>query len=121
MPAFSATTCYGDGPVHLINDEVISSSKWCTTSVPSYAVIDLGENKEISRWIVYHANARGAGEGVDMNTVAFDFQYAPDDGEPLLTGDDSASRSRVRITCTQHSVMTSSETSPRSQAATACG
>ena len=80
----------------MINDEVISSSKWCTTSVPSYAVIDLGENKEISRWIVYHANARGAGEGVDMNTVAFDFQYAPDDGEPLLTGDDSASRSRVR-------------------------
>ena len=96
MPAVSATNCEGDGPVHLINDEVISSSKWCTTSVPSYAVIDLGENKEISRWIVYHANARGAGEGVDMNTVAFDFQYAPDDGEPLLTGDDSASRSRVR-------------------------
>ena len=81
-----------DGPVNLINDGVIPSSKWCTTAYQAYAVIDLGENKDISRWVVYHANARGAGEGVDMNTVAFDFQYAADDGEPLLTGDDSASR-----------------------------
>ena len=95
QPAVSSATCVADGPVNLINDGVIPSSKWCTTAYRAYAVIDLGENKDISRWVVYHANARGAGEGVDMNTVAFDFQYAPDDGEPLLTGDDSASRSRV--------------------------
>ena len=94
-PAVSSATCVADGPVNLINDGVIPSSKWCTTAYQAYAVIDLGENKDISRWVVYHANARGAGEGVDMNTVAFDFQYAADDGEPLLTGDDYASRQRV--------------------------
>ena len=53
----------------MINDGVIANSKWCSTSSRGYAVIDLGENKEISRWVVYHANCPGAGEGVDMNTV----------------------------------------------------
>ena len=96
QPAVSSVTCVADGPVDKINDGVIPSSKWCSSSVPGYAVIDLGEEKEISRWVVYHANARGAGEGVDMNTVAFDFSYAGDDGKPLLTGDDGASRARVQ-------------------------
>ena len=63
---------------------------------PSYAVIDLGENKTIQRWVVYHANCPGAGESVDMNTVDFDFQYAPDDGGALLDPDDSASVERVK-------------------------
>ena len=89
-------TCVADGPVDKINDGVIPNSKWCSQRVPGYAVIDLGEEKDISRWVVYHANARGAGEGVDMNTVAFDFSYAGDDGKPLLTGDDAASRARVQ-------------------------
>ena len=31
-----------------------------------------------------------------MNTVDFDFQYAPDDGQPLLTGDDAESKARVQ-------------------------
>ena len=95
-PAVSSVTCVADGPVDKINDGVVPNSKWCSTSVPGYAVIDLGEEKDISRWVVYHANARGAGEGVDMNTVAFDLSYAGDDGKPLLTGDDGASRARVQ-------------------------
>lgn len=95
-PAVSTVTCVADGPVDKINDGVIPSSKWCSNSVPGAAIIDLGEEKDISRWVVYHANARGAGEGVDMNTVAFDFSYAGDDGKPLLTGDNSESRARVR-------------------------
>ena len=95
-PAVSSVTCVADGPVDKINDGVIPNSKWCSQRVPGYAVIDLGEEKDISRWVVYHANARGAGEGVDMNTVAFDFSYAGDDGKPLLTGDDAASRARVQ-------------------------
>ncbi len=96
QPVVSSVGCVADGPVDKINDGVISNSKWCSTAPTGYAVIDLGEEKEISRWVVYHANARGAGEGVDMNTVDFDFQYAPDDGQPLLTGDDEASRTRVK-------------------------
>ena len=96
QPAVSSVGCVADGPVDKINDGVIPNSKWCSTFPYGYAVIDLGEEKDISRWVVYHANARGAGEGVDMNTVAFDFQYAPDDGQPLLTGDDDASRNRVK-------------------------
>lgn len=95
-PAVSSVICVADGPVDKINDGVIPNSKWCSQRVPGYAVIDLGEEKDISRWVVYHANARGAGEGVDMNTVAFDFSYAGDDGKPLLTGDDADSKARVQ-------------------------
>ena len=95
-PAVSSVTCVADGPVDKINDGVIPNSKWCSQRVPGYAVIDLGEEKDISRWVVYHANARGAGEGVDMNTVAFDLSYAGDDGKPLLTGDDADSKARVQ-------------------------
>ena len=96
QPAVSSVTCVADGPVDKINDGVIPNSKWCSQRVPGYAVIDLGKEVDIQRWVVYHANARGAGEGVDMNTVAFDFSYAKDDGKPLLTGDDGASRARVQ-------------------------
>ncbi len=96
QPAVSSVTCVADGPVDKINDGVIPNSKWCSNSRPGYAVIDLGKEVDIQRWIVYHANARGAGEGVDMNTVDFDFSYAKDDGKPLLTGDDFASRARVQ-------------------------
>ena len=95
-PAVSSVTCVADGPVDKINDGVIPNSKWCSNSRLGYAVIDLGEEMDISRWVVYHANARGAGEGVNMNTVDFDFSYAGDDGKPLLTGDDAASRARVQ-------------------------
>ena len=96
QPAVSSVTCVADGPVDKINDGVIPNSKWCSQSRQGYAVIDLGKEVDIQRWVVYHANARGAGEGVDMNTVAFDFSYAKDDGKPLLTGDDGASRARVQ-------------------------
>ncbi len=94
-PAVSSAS-WEDVTVDKVNDGVIPNSKWCDTSGRGYAVIDLGEEKEISRWVVYHANCRGAGESVDMNTVDFDFQYAPDDGLPMLTGDDSESRARVK-------------------------
>lgn len=96
-PAVSSATCVGDGPVKNLTDGVITLSKWCIDKAYSgYAVIDLGENKDISRWVVYHANCPGAGEGVDYNTIDFDLQYAADDGEPLLDGDTAASRQRVR-------------------------
>ena len=85
-----------DVTVDKINDGVIPNSKWCDVTGRGYAVIDLGEEKDIQRWVVYHANCRGAGESVDMNTVDFDFQYAPDDGKPLLTGDDADSKARVQ-------------------------
>ncbi len=94
-PAVCNTTNAGDGPVHLINDGVIANSKWCGRSTRGYAVIDLGENKTIQRWVVYHANCKGAGEGVAMNTVSFDLQYAADDGQPMITGDDTESKARV--------------------------
>ena len=94
-PAVCNTRNAGDGPVHLINDGVIPSSKWCGLSERGYAVLDLGKNMDISRWVVYHANCPGAGEGVAMNTVDFNLEYAPDDGLPLLTGDNKESKDRV--------------------------
>lgn len=97
QPVISSVTCVADGPVHQLNDgTVLNGSKWCSNSTQGYAVIDLGENKTIQRWVVYHANCPGAGESVDMNTVDFDFQYAPDDGGALLDPDDSASVERVK-------------------------
>lgn len=95
VPAVCSGMNAGDGAVHLINDGVIPNSKWCITNTRGYAVLDLGENKTIQRWVVYHANCKGAGESPDMNTVDFDLQYAADDGLPLLTGDDTESRARV--------------------------
>lgn len=97
QPALSSVACTGDGPVHQINDgTVLNASKWCSTANQGYAVIDLGENKTIQRWVVYHANCPGAGESVDMNTVAFDMQYAADDGGAILDPNDFASVERVK-------------------------
>ena len=94
-PAVSSVRTASDGSAHLLNDGVIPQSKWCADTTRGYAVIDLGENKTIQRWVVYHANCKGAGESPDMNTVGFDLQYAKDDGQPLLTGDNDESRRRV--------------------------
>ena len=94
-PAVASVAATDDGSVHLLVDGVISNSKWCTTASQAYAVIDLGENKTFERWVVWHANCPGAGESPDMNTVNFDLQYAPDDGEPLITGDNATERARV--------------------------
>lgn len=96
-PAVSTIGCEGDGPVDKLNDGVITLSKWCGTAHVDRgaAVIDLGEEKDISRWVVYHANCRGAGEGVAYNTVDFDLMYAPDDGQPMLDGNTAASKARV--------------------------
>ncbi|MCI9274259.1 MAG: hypothetical protein HFE39_09975 [Clostridiales bacterium] len=96
-PAVSTIRCEGDGPVDKLNDGVITLSKWCGQAHVDRgaAVIDLGEERDISRWVVYHANCRGAGEGVAFNTIDFDLMYAPDDGQPLLDGDTQASKNRV--------------------------
>ena len=94
-PAVANAASTDDGSVHLLVDGVIANSKWCTTATRGWAVIDLGENKTIQRWEVWHANCPGAGESPDMNTVDFDLQYAADDGHALLTGDDAASRAHV--------------------------
>lgn len=94
-PAVANAAATDDGSVHLLVDGVIANSKWCTTATRGWAVIDLGENKTIQRWEVWHANCPGAGESPDMNTVDFDLQYAVDDGHALLTGDDAASRAHV--------------------------
>ena len=52
QPAVSSVECVADGPVDKINDGVIPNSKWCSNSVPGYAVIDLGKEVDIQRWVV---------------------------------------------------------------------
>lgn len=56
------------------------STKWCCTPKENadgsdvyWAMIDLGEEKDISRWIVKHAQA--GGEGASYNTKNFQLQY----------------------------------------------
>lgn len=50
-------------------------TKWCSDrGTPQWAVVDLGEEKEIVGWRVYHANI--AGEGMDKNTMDFSLQYS---------------------------------------------
>lgn len=57
-----------------------ASTKWCATpkenadgSAIYWAMIDLGEAKDISRWVVKHAQS--AGEGANYNTKDFALQY----------------------------------------------
>ena len=95
-PAVTDTPCAADGPVDKINDGVIPSSKWCGLTTNGSAYLDLGKEVDISRWIVYHANCRGAGEGVDYNTIDFELLYAGDDGAELLDPDDSSAARRVK-------------------------
>lgn len=100
QPAVSNVTVEGDGPVSNINDGIIPLSKWATQGgasedAPHTATIDLGEEKDISRWVVHHANAPGAREDKDMNTIDFKLRYAGDDGEALLDGDTDESKARV--------------------------
>lgn len=95
-PAVCDVPCAADGPVDKINDGVIPSSKWCGTANSGSAYLDLGKEVDISRWIVYHANCRGAGEGVNYNTVDFELLYAPDDGKPVLDPTDKTAAERVK-------------------------
>lgn len=95
-PVVSSVATEADGSARLLTDGVIPGSKWCVNPTKAYAVVDLGENKKIQRWVVWHANCPGAGESPDMNTVDFDLQYAVDDGKERITGDDAASRNRVK-------------------------
>src|SRR5699024_12225633 len=79
QPAVSNVEVENDGPVSNINDGIIPLSKWATVggasqSDPHTATIDLGEEKDISRWVVHHANAPGAREDKDMNTIDFELQ-----------------------------------------------
>src|SRR5699024_394763 len=100
QPAVSNVEVENDGPVSNINDGIIPLSKWATVggasqSDPHTATIDLGEEKDISRWVVHHANAPGAREDKDMNTIDFELRYAKDDGEAQLEGDTEAAKERV--------------------------
>ena len=95
-PAVTDVSCAADGPVDKINDGVIPSSKWCGLSTNGSAYIDLGKEVDISRWVVYHANCRGAGEGVSYNTVDFELLYAGDDGAAVLDPSDEKSAERVK-------------------------
>ncbi len=95
-PAVSMVDALGATGVHQINDgTVLNGSKWCAGPTSGAAVIDLGKDVEISRWVTYHANCEGAGEGTDFNTVAFNLEYAADDGKPLMNGDTQESRDRA--------------------------
>jgi len=84
------------GRISKINDGIIPSSKWASSSTNASAYLDLGKDMDISRWVVKHANAPGAGEGVDFNTDTFDLQYAADDSGAILNPDDLASSIRVK-------------------------
>lgn len=95
-PAVTDVSCAADGPVDKINDGVIPSSKWCGLSTTGSAYIDLGKEMDISRWVVYHANCRGAGEGVSYNTVDFELLYAGDDKAELLDPSDEKAAERVK-------------------------
>ena len=95
-PAVTDVPCAADGPVDKINDGVIPSSKWCGLTSNGSAYLDLGKEVDISRWIVYHANCRGAGEGVNYNTVDFELLYAGDDGAEVLDPTDSSAANRVK-------------------------
>ena len=95
-PAVSLVDGLGTTGVHQLNDgTVLNGSKWCAAPMQGAAVIDLGETKTLQRWVTYHANCEGAGEGVSFNTVAFDLLYAEDDGAPLMDGDTQDSRNRA--------------------------
>ena len=95
-PAVTDVSCAADGPVDKINDGVIPSSKWCGLSTNGSAYLDLGKEVDISRWVVYHANCRGAGEGVSYNTVDFELLYAGDDGAEVLDPTDEKAAERVK-------------------------
>ena len=107
-----ATLTAGMLPESLVNIDLSGNTKLTTIEKDAFAslknveTLDLSDNtalqtaylngmEAVSYTHLYHANARGAGEGKDFNTVAFDIQYAQDDGQPLLDGDTQASRDRV--------------------------
>ncbi|WMT41753.1 hypothetical protein RE628_04490 [Paenibacillus sp. D2_2] len=95
VPVVDDGTFDPGGKIDKINDGVIPNSKWASAKTNASAYFDLGKDMDISRWVVKHANAPGAGEGVDFNTDTFDLQYAQDDGQPILNPDDSTSKQRV--------------------------
>ena len=69
-----------------------ASTKWCSSTKENldgsstyWAMIDLGENKDISRWVLKHAQA--GGEGAVYNTRDFKLQYTTE-AEPDPTNND---------------------------------
>ena len=80
-------------------------TKWCSDrGTPQWAVVDLGEEKEIVGWRVYHANI--AGEGMDKNTMDFSLQYsnleAPSgsNDEDWITADEVTGNTETITECT---------------------
>lgn len=70
-----------DGP-YMVDGDV--NTKWCTTQEINgnvgdhfWAVVDLGEPTNISRWVVRHAQA--GGEPADRNTSDFRLQYTTEE------------------------------------------
>ena len=72
----------GEAPEYMVDGK--SNTKWCSTlasnnnSSTYWAVVDLGEVCDISRWVVKHAQA--GGETSEFNSVDFKLQYLVPDG-----------------------------------------
>ncbi|KRC61467.1 hypothetical protein ASE14_11420 [Agromyces sp. Root81] len=76
-PVSVAGSCApNEGPANLVDGK--DNTKWCSTvatnggSTTFWAVIDLGEEQDISRWVVKH----GGSEGADRITRDFRLQYS---------------------------------------------
>lgn len=78
------------GGAKLVDGSISKADKWYATKEDSqyrpeghyWAVVDLGKEQEITRWVVHHAEA--GGEGANVNTRDFQLQYTnkenPDNG-----------------------------------------
>ena len=69
--------------------------KWDSGGSAGIATIDLGEDMEVARFVLYHANNPDSREAWTYNTMDFEILYAADnDGKPI-TGDNTESQQLV--------------------------
>ncbi|RUR32767.1 discoidin domain-containing protein, partial [Clostridium perfringens] len=77
-----------------VDGKVDNNSKWCAAGANSgWLTIDLGEPKNIQRWVVKHAEA--GGEAKEMNTRDFALEVSYDGGQTyqevdVVTGNEEA-------------------------------
>lgn len=90
-----------EGPEKAVNGTVNggNSDKWCSLGKEKWMEVDLGEVKDVSRFVVKHA-ALG-GEPADFNTRDFNIQVKENESDPWKTvatvTDNSTDESKVKI------------------------